>query len=165
VRRLGYAPAELDLPVSGDTTGAVFRLQRVAMRLGAVNVEAEWVPPNIRDFNVRKKQGIGRFLTDVDLERDKDREYALVLMTRFPGLRVVPDSSGHDLLVSQRTSDGRGCPVEVYLDGVYLGKEASDWVRTWDLAAVEFYTEGQVPVRWRTRAYGCGVLLLWSKWY
>jgi hypothetical protein len=38
-------------------------------------------------------------------------------------------------------------------------------IRTWDLAAVEYYDGSQVPVQYRTRAYECGVLLLWSKWY
>ena len=165
VRRLGYAPAEIDLAVSGDTTGAVFRLQRVATQLGEVNVEAQWVPPNIRDFEARRRQAIGRFLTDSILDHDRDRDFSLVAMTRFPGLMTVPDSSGRPLLSSRRTAGLSLCPVQVYLDGVNLGREYGDWVRTWDLAAVEYYTGMQVPVRYRTGAYGCGVLLLWSKWY
>ena len=165
VRRLGYAPAEIDLAVAGDTTGAVFRLQRVATQLGEVKVEAPWVPPNIRDFESRRRQGIGRFLTDAELDKDRDRDFSLVVMTSFPGLMTVPDSTGHPLLVSRRTAGVSVCPVQVYLDGVNLGREYGDWVRTWDLAAAEYYTGTQVPVRYRTGGYRCGVLLLWSKWY
>ena len=49
VRRLGYAPAEIDLAMSGDTTGAVFRLQRSVTQLSAVRVEADWMPPKMKE--------------------------------------------------------------------------------------------------------------------
>jgi hypothetical protein len=57
------------------------------------------------------------------------------------------------------------CFVTVYLDGINLARGDMELVRTWDLAAVEFYTMEQVPVRYRMSAYGGGVVLLWSKWY
>jgi len=165
VRRLGYAPAEVDIAVTGDTTGAVFRLPRIATELGEVKVEAQWVPPNIRDFEIRRRQGIGRFLTDVELDKDRDRDFSLVVTTRFPGVMTITDSTGHPLLVSRRSAGVSICPIQVWVDGVNLGREYGDWVRTWDLAAIEYYTGTQVPVRYRTGGYGCGVLLLWSKWY
>jgi hypothetical protein len=165
VRRLGYAPAEVDIAVAGDTTGAVFRLTRVATQLGAVNVQAQWVPPSMRDFESRRKQAIGRFLTDVELAKERNRDFSLVAMTKFPGLTTVVDSNGRRVLATARESGTGRCAVNVYLDGVELGAEYDDWVRTWDLAGVEFYSAPEVPVRYRSKAYGCGVFLLWSKWY
>ena len=170
VRKLGYAPSEVDIAMVGDTTGAVFRLQRSVTQLGVVNVEAEWTPPQMKDVEVRRKQGIGRFLTDVDLDKDRDRDFPVVLTTRFPGLRTVLDlRSGNRVLASTRdpggTAGGAPCFVTVYLDGINVPPEDTELVRTWDLAAVEFYTAAQVPVRYRTKSYACGVVLLWSKWY
>lgn len=168
VRRLGYTPAEVDLAIVSDTTGAVFRLQRTAVQLGTVRVEAEWTPPQLKDFDVRRRQGIGRFLTDTDLDKDRDRDFVLAMTTRFPGLKSV-DTAGHRVLASTRDQNGltgvSACYVIAYLDGVLMEREDQDFIRTWDLAGVEFYTGVQVPVRYRTHAYGCGVLLLWSKWY
>jgi len=165
VRRLGYAPAEVDLAFTGDTTGAVFRLARTAANLGEVKVTAEWMPPKMKDVEVRRKQGLGRFLTEEQLDKDRDREFALLATTRFPGLRLMLSDSTRRLeLSSTREAGGRPCFVSIYLDGILLLHD-SDLVRTWDLAVVEFYTGSQVPVRYRTGAYGCGVLLLWSKWY
>lgn len=164
VRYLGYTPAEVDLAFTSDTTGAVFRLPRAAMNLGEVKVTAEWMPPKMKDVAVRMKQGIGRFLTDEELAKDQDREFALTATTRFPGLTTVPDGLGHQLVASRRSAGVSVCLVQIYLDGILLGQD-SDLVRTWDLATVEYYTGSQVPVRYRTGAYGCGVLLLWSKWY
>jgi hypothetical protein len=157
VRRLGYAPSEIDLAIVGDTTGAVFRLQRIITRLGAVNVEADWIPPKMRDVDARRKQGLGRFLTEVDLERDKDRDFATAMTTRFPGLNTTGDTQGHRYL------NGSRCSVAIYLDGVEIPPEEQYMIRTWDLAVVEYYTAAQVPVQYRTNAYRC-VLLLWSKW-
>jgi len=164
VRRLGYSPAEVDIAVSRDTTGAVFRLTRVATQLGAVKIEAQWVPPGIRDFETRRRQGLGRFMIDTELDEVRNRDFSVMAQARFPGLTTVVDVNGRRVLASHGASSGP-CPVNVYLDGIELGQEYDDWVRTWDLAAVEFYSGSQVPVRYRTRAYGCGVFLLWSKWY
>lgn len=170
VRKLGYAPSEVDVAMVGDTAGAVFRLQRSVTQLGAVNVEAEWTPSQMKDVETRRKQGIGRFLTDVELDKDRERDFSLVLTTRFPGLKTMLDiPSGNRVLASTRDRVGLAgiapCFVTVYLDGVDVPRQDIELVRTWDLAAVEFYTPEQVPVRYRTKFYGCGVVLLWSKWY
>ena len=169
VRRLGYAPAEVDVAMSGDTSGAVFRLQRTAVQLGTVNVEAEWMPAKMKDVEVRRRQGIGRFLSEEQLDKDRDRDFQLALTTRVPGLKTVIDSNGHRVLASARDNLGLGgispCYTTVYLDDMLIEREDADLIRTWDLAAVEYYSGAEVPVRYRTKAYGCGVLLLWSKWY
>ena len=169
VRRLGYAPAEVDLAMSGDTTGAVFRLQRSVTQLGAVRVEAEWMPPKMKEVEARRKRGIGRFLSDTDLDKDRDRDFQLVLTTRVPGLKTVIDANGGRVLASTRDNLGMNgvapCYVTVYIDDMLVDRRDADLIRTWDLAAVEYYGSTEVPVRYRTNAYGCGVLLLWSKWY
>ena len=168
VRRLGYAPSEIDLAIVGDTTGAVFRLQRTATQLGAVNVEADWIPPRMREVDLRRKQGIGRFLSEAELERDKDRDFASTMTTRFPGLSTIGDTQGHRFLVTTLGSASftgvAACYVTLYLDDMEIPKEEQSMIRTWDLAAVEYSTASQVPARYRTKTYKCGVMLLWSKW-
>ena len=87
--------------------------------------------------------------------------------TRFPGLKTILDvQSSNRVLASTRGLTGIApCFVTVYLDGLDVPREDIELVRTWDLAAVEFYTADQVPARYRTKSYACGVVLLWSKWY
>lgn len=58
---------------------------------------------------------------------------------------------------------GTSCPVRVLLDEVDVGEDVGFLVRTWDIAAVEFYTAASAPVQYRDGKSGCGVLLLWSK--
>jgi hypothetical protein len=169
VRRLGYSPTELDLAVSGDTTGAVFRLTRVPTELGAVHIEASWMPARMRDVEARRKRGIGRFLSDTDLDKDRDRDFHLALTTRVPGLKTVIGADGNRVLASTRDNLGMtgvsACFVTLYLDGMIIDPKDSEMIRTWDLAAVEFFQAAEVPGLYRNKPYGCGVVLLWSKWY
>jgi hypothetical protein len=169
VRRLGYSPAELDLAIAGDTTGAVFRLQKVPTQLGAVRVEASWVPPRMRDVEARRKRGIGRFLTEEDLDKERDRDFVLTMTTRVPGLKSLIGSDGTRVLASMRDNLGMTgvapCYVTLYIDGMIVDPKDIEMVRTWDLAAVEFFQAAEVPVMYRNKPYGCGVVLLWSKWY
>lgn len=57
------------------------------------------------------------------------------------------------------------CPVLVFLDGMRWSQEDVDldFIRTWDLAGVEFYSGASVPVRYRQPGAACGVVLLWSR--
>jgi hypothetical protein len=66
VRRLGFAPSDVTLKFEHDTTDAVFRLERSATQLSSVDVTAAGIPPGLRDFEMRRNQGIGRFLTEAE---------------------------------------------------------------------------------------------------
>ena len=114
VRLIGYAPSEVSLRIAGDTTGVVFRLERVAVSLAGVDVTAGAVPMHLREFEIRRNQGIGRFLTEDELGRDANRDFVSVATTRFPGLMMRTDSDGRPHIASTRSScggttpDGRG---------------------------------------------------------
>ena len=170
VRYLGYAPSEVLLELRGDTAGAVFRLERVATPLDAVKINQRWVPLRMKDFEIRRHQGLGRFLLPEDLEKIRLQDFPLAAMTKFPGLRTYSDQAGHWHIASVRDhidiqTGVSQCDILVYLDDIALvGEGALDDVRTEDLAGVEYYTAVEVPVRYRTKAYGCGIMLLWSKW-
>ena len=79
VRLLGYEPSDVELKFAGDTTGAVFRLGKSAGALPSVDVTATAVPVQLKDFEVRRKQGIGRFLVESDLTREADRDFTVVV--------------------------------------------------------------------------------------
>jgi hypothetical protein len=108
VRRLGYVPSDITLKFDGDTTGAVFRLARSATQLRGVDVTAEGIPSQLRDFESRRRQGIGRFLTEAELVRDANREFTDVASVRFPGLAVKTDEFGKPHLAGTRSNCGSG---------------------------------------------------------
>jgi hypothetical protein len=106
VRLIGFEPGDVQLQFRGDTTGAVFRLERSAVEIARVDISADPVPMQLKDFEVRRKQGIGRFLTEVDLERDSNRDFTDVATVRFPGLAVRTDEFGKPHIASLRSNCG-----------------------------------------------------------
>ena len=107
VRFIGYAAADTTLAFEGDTTGIVFRLERTPVTIETVDVKAAG-PSRLRDFDVRRRQGIGKFLTADQLAKDAQREFGMVAMSRFPGLQVVHDGDGRPHIASTRGSCGVG---------------------------------------------------------
>jgi hypothetical protein len=175
VRHLGHAPAEMKLRVGSKPVGAMVILERRVVGLDTVRITGRYVPMDAPiEFQQRQRLGLGRFLTDRDLAREGDRDFATVMSTKFPGLRASGEGSSRCIangrfratLNRDVFSNGmgcNGCPLRVFLDDIEISGDL--WiVRTWDLAAVEYYTPGTTPARYHNgRPGGCGVLVLWSK--
>jgi hypothetical protein len=104
VRFLGYAAVDTSLSFTGDTAGVVFRLARTPTTMDVVEVKT--VSPRMKDFEMRRTLGIGRFLTAEELAKEGNRPFGIVAMTRFPGLRMSTDSDGRTHLSSVRGSCG-----------------------------------------------------------
>jgi hypothetical protein len=107
VRYLGYTAADTMLPFQGDTTGIVFRLERTAVKMDAVEVKATG-PSRLREFEQRRLVGLGKFLTVDQLDKEGNRDFGIVAMSRFPGLRVEHDGDGRPHIASGRGSCGVG---------------------------------------------------------
>lgn len=105
VRLIGYAASDTTLRFAGDTILVEFHLARSAVPVGGVSVTAA-VPRALKDFESRRKQGIGRFLTETDLSRDSDRDFTLVASMRFPGLTMQTDTDGRPHIAGLRSSCG-----------------------------------------------------------
>ena len=105
VRLLGYVAADTTLQFQGDTTGIVFRLERMAVTLNPVEVKAQ-ASSRLKDFELRKRIGTGKYLTQVDLEKDANRDFGVVAMTKFPGLHLIHDGDGRPHIASARGSCG-----------------------------------------------------------
>ena len=107
VRLQGYEASDVELKFAGDTTGAVFRLGHSSSgTLPSVDVTATAVPKELKDFEVRRKQGLGRFLVESDLAREGDRDFTTIASTRFPGLSARTDTDGRVHIASTRSSCG-----------------------------------------------------------
>ena len=121
VRFLGYAAADTMLPFQGDTTGIVFQLERTAVTMEAVEVKAAGAS-RLRDFEARRRIGLGKFMTVDQLEKEGSRDFGVVAMSRFPGLRVVHDGDGRPHIASVRGSCGVGSsPSEAIKPGAKGG--------------------------------------------
>ncbi|HYD52635.1 MAG TPA: carboxypeptidase regulatory-like domain-containing protein [Gemmatimonadaceae bacterium] len=177
VRRVGYAPATLTLVVRGDTAGAVFMLGPApasATALDTVRIRAAMPRPWTQEFETRRRMGIGRFLTDTVLAKEKEHlKLPFVLANNLPGLVAVPDAArmGRYILVSRRAAivtsfSGRGsgglCGVDVYLDGTQY-RDDLDGIDPRTLGAVEHYAMTAAPPQYRRSTGSCHVVLLWTR--
>ena len=86
----------------------------------------------LREFDRRRSNGIGRFMTEADLANDQYKRFSDVLM-KLPGLMMVrvkgtSGSGGSAVFVASSRGSatiehvspifGRNCPVAIWLDGV-----------------------------------------------
>jgi carboxypeptidase family protein len=161
VKKIGYVAARLSIAFSGDTVGQFFALGRTPRMLDTVRTTGTLqVPAYLHDFEVRRRMGIGRFLTDSILVKEPNTPIAEVMSRRFPGLRVV----GYD-----RTVASMSCGhIDVYIDGdktSWLSPDVTDLSSLVgdDVAGVEYYARGSAPVQYRLTSAACGVLLIWLK--
>ena len=170
IRRAGYAPLDVDLLVQGDSIGPVFRLAKAGTpALEPVKVAGDPSTSYLADFERRRAQGRGRFLTAADLDKKQNRSLVAVLANAFGGLMSTPDPArpGHNILMTRSTKPRLTnvdvhCGVDIYLDNSqYL--DDLEALHPSDLAGVEYYPIESAPGEYRKLTDNCGVLVLWSR--
>jgi Carboxypeptidase regulatory-like domain/TonB-dependent Receptor Plug Domain len=166
IRALGYQPryaiAQL---AAGDTASGDIQLSRTSTTLDTVVVRAE-SPAffGYRDFERRRKVGMGHYLTYSQLEKQRNRRLSDVLRM-IPGVRLAPMRRGLGYVAVSRS----GCPMDIYLDGLLVsGKQAritmsiDDFTMN-DLGAVEVYSgPAETPAEFSSMS-GCGTIVLWTR--
>lgn len=165
-RRLAYQPVVLSIDVpEEDTTNVEVTLGVVAQKLTGVVVQehAEHLRA-LRDFESRRKQGIGHFITRAQIEK-RDPGLLSDMVRSIPGVLVSPTPSGRAVMHFART--GRmNCPVQFYVDGVQVDGFNIDDMPPGDVEGMELYAgPGGLPPEYN-RVYStsnCGTVLIWTR--
>jgi outer membrane cobalamin receptor len=167
VRAIGYAPKRVPVTLSSRAPGSVgVVLDERLNTLQSVVVQADRTKLN-KDYNgflERQKRGMGRFLSEEDLNRRNPIVITDALRTT-PGLSVVPNGTGFGYAIQGRG----GCQPDVWVDGMRVFDGATDLdqlVRPTDVAGVEVYNgPGTVPAQFMGAGGGgsCGVVAIWTK--
>lgn len=188
VRRLGYAPASVDVRVANDDSVTVHvLLMRQAQLLPKVPVEG--ARPSVdayrlRDFERRRSSGVGQFLTADDLAPERSRPLGDVLV-RLRGTYMVRSSTAACLTTTRGSqsftnsasgwcgnqSIGAGtCPAAVFVDGFpsYDGRGEElfnlNTLHADEVAGIEFYSGAATLPRELSAPLGtCGALVIWTK--
>jgi hypothetical protein len=168
VRALGYAPGDVDIEISGDTLPLHFSLERIAAVTDTVRVVSARHERHLREFEDRRKTGIGRYLTDSAITEHRHQGLQVMLATQVPGLKMLQDA-----LV---TPGVRGdCGVLFYLDGFILGQSLTPrgafqrdsinlrTIRPEELGGIEVYSRTSAPQQYRPLGSYCKVVLMWMK--
>lgn len=154
VRRVGYLPLNMQLVlIAGDTLTARLTLARLVTLDSIDVVEAR---SGIAEFEERRAQKVGHFITRADFERSPSRRVADFL-ARVPGLHIATNRSRSESFALS----GRGaismssgpCYALVYLDGlpVYRGAPNLPFnlsaLAAVDIEGIEYYRGGAGPRR------------------
>ena len=189
-RKVGYDPQTMVVSNTvRDSTGLTIIMRRTATTLPTVVTKARgadsvphYISPLLRDFEERRKQGFGRFVTEADLRKRDNSRLSEVIRALVPGASMVPGRGSQIWLAGHRAGGSAGramnpgnCYVTVYLDGVLtysmtqggpLTNPPPDFgtMMADQYAGIEFYAGGaSIPMKYNKTDAGCGTLLLWTR--
>lgn len=181
VRLAGYEPWIGSITfVDGKTVEADFMMKPVVAKLDTVQVKARptLYATRLRDFEERRKQGIGHFITTDVFEKNVGRRTAEILLGSIPGIKMIGKT---DEKVVNSTRDGRAlCPVQVVLNDniIYNGQPGQptfdiNSLNPEDVLGVEYYSASTAPIRFQgtgastphgnPQGPACGTLIVWTK--
>jgi hypothetical protein len=115
---------------------------------------------SLAGFYDRKRRSFGRFYTAEDIERIGPVQLSSLL--RREGIRIV--CRGWEC-VAYSGRDIRPCPMDLYLDGVWVDSTFLDTIHPNDVAAVEIYRSGgNIPLAFLFGGDSrCGVIAVWRR--
>ena len=180
VRRIGFAPLEVNLIVTKDTTISV-TMQPLPVSLAHVRIEAE---ASVRALEVsgfyerlrQKEKGAntGHFITAEDLEGRGGKSVTSFLQG-VPGLRIVRFSTGS--MEWDAAFGNSRCIMTVYLNGMRLPPRSEnrvgaqgrvppdidEFITPREIAGIEVYSRSNAPVEYQLLNGTCGVILIWAR--
>jgi carboxypeptidase family protein len=107
VRRLGFAAAAVLVPLDRDSVNIAVLLRPSAAELDTVRVvETAYVQEMHRQFDLRRKRGLGRYLGPDALTSASALEFPVVAIQHFPGLALITGRAGQWQLASRHGSCG-----------------------------------------------------------
>lgn len=162
IRKVGYQPITMPISISlDDTVPVTVTMTAAATTLPTVvttDSAPHYLSPRLREFEERKKQGFGYFITEAELRKNENATMTN-MVRRFPGVNVV--CRGRTCRAMSMRS---GCPAVVYIDGIQSTDKDLDKLSVNEYAGVEFYSGGATaPPQYNMTGSSCGVLLFWTR--
>jgi hypothetical protein len=172
IRKVGYAPQTMMIAISPADTVPLTVLLTAARTLPTVvttDTARKYLSPALREFEERRRGGIGHFIADSVLRRQENRTTMTNIVRQFPSITITCPTKG--LRTGQCWAStarvaglGGGCPVQVYVDGVQSTDNDLEKLKVIDFAGVEFYQGGaEVPAKYNSTGSACGVMLFWTR--
>jgi hypothetical protein len=165
VRHLGYSPQRISLTLlEGRADSLRIVLTEIPFELAGINTEASTFG-RLAEFQRHRVNGHGIYLDRQDLEKRRTPRLSDVLR-RVPGVRIVSDRAGRSMLRMGRSTSGRDCPPEFWIDGVRAQFLGVDDVPVSDIEALEVYRgPSGMPPEFNSRFTNaqCGAVIIWTR--
>jgi len=167
VQKIGYQPATMVVKISPeDTLPITMLLTAAATTLPTVVTKdsaPRYVSPGLREFEGRRKQGFGHFITEAELRKNDSKRMTSIVRT-LPSIRIVCPATGTRRSECWAVSVRRSCAVDVYVNGAMSTDNDLEKLAVSDYAAVEFYSgPATIPAEYNKTGSSCGVLLFWMR--
>jgi hypothetical protein len=165
VKRVGYEPLTTPAKFSGrDSLVLIMLLKPASQELPDVTISESAPSPFLKEFDERRRQATGYYITDSTLRAAHGRKFEDLIAFTIPGIRYG-GPAGNKILYSSRGSNSTRkpvCPVMVYLNGIRVGSDP-EIVSLDFIGGIEYYPAGRIPVQYQELGNDCGVMLLWPR--
>lgn len=176
VRRIGFAPTSgiIEVPPA-DTLRLAYTLVRSANLMDTVRVRDRRITMRMLDFEKRRLEGVGQFVTQEEIERRGSLQTSDFLRY-MRGVQVSVNTTqvfGGTQVYSRREGGGfdanqqqQYCPMQVYLDGIilpaYFNLDLLPPPK--QVAGIEVYSgAATVPPMFSGPDRRCGVVAIWTR--
>lgn len=174
VRRIGYAPTSGIIQVpSADTLRVSYMLARSVSVMDTIRTRERRVSLRTLEFETRRAQGVGQFLTQEDIERRGSVQISDYLrsMRGVDVQRQTQEAFGGTIAFSRREggsfSSGAGaCAMQVVVDGIIMPQFFNlDLLPSpKQIAGVEVYSgAATVPPQFGGNDRRCGLIAVWTR--
>lgn len=164
-RRLGFEPHDVPFLLADDRADTVtIVLALLARDLPGVTTSALG-SARLLDFERHRLSGAGIFLDRKQIEARRTH-YLSDILRRTPGVRIMTDRNGRAVLRMGRTSGGRDCPPDYWIDGVRAQFFSVDDMPVADIEALEIYRgPSGLPPEYNGRLGNpsCGTIVIWTR--
>lgn len=176
VRRIGYAPTSgiIEVP-ERDTLRLSYTLVRSSNLLDTVRVRTSRVTMRMFDFEKRRQQGLGQFITQEEIER-RGSVQTSDFLRYMRGVEVSQNTTqafGGTQVFSRREGGGfdgnqqqQYCAMQVLLDGIILPRYFNlDLLPPpKQIAGIEVYSgAATIPPQFGGVDRRCGVVAVWTR--
>jgi hypothetical protein len=176
VRRIGFRPTSSIVQVGArDTLRLSFTLEPALPQLDTVIVSERRQSLRMLEFEERRRQGVGFFLTQEQIEK-RNLPVAADYLRLAPSIALAPspNPSGISELVAISRREGgslfgdgaNACAMQIVIDGVPMPPrfplELLPTPR--DIAGIEVYNgPATVPAKFNGLDRRCGMVLVWTR--
>ena len=165
-RAIGYAPRRLAVDITdGDTARLVFTMTAADRTLDTVRVLGERTTPAWkREFESRRRQGLGRFVDEATIAR-RDPMMVTDLLAGLPGITIRAGAFASQSQLLMRTFSGGLCRPDVVVDGLLVDitdTGVDGFVPATQLVGVEIYRSAVLRPSEFPRQRPCGLIVLWT---
>lgn len=173
VRRIGFAPTSGVIDVSADDTLRLsYTLSQSVATLDTMTVTANRLSWRMLEFEHRRRQGQGQFLTRDEIDRkhryqlsDYLRDFRSVMVSRTNTMAFAGTQLYSRREAGSPLGQGMSCPVQILLDGIILPRnfDLDLLPPPRDTAGVELYSGPSTVPPQLTGNNSCGVMVVWTR--